>query len=68
MDWAANKYGDKAQGILTSAPSAREAAMEFVNERLKPEIMGITIRGGLTFKAGQSILPSVEPISFTRHR
>lgn len=68
VDWAANKYGDKAQGILTSAPSAREAAMEFVNERLKPEIMGITIRGGLTFKAGQSILPSVEPISFTRHR
>ncbi|MNE32324.1 hypothetical protein D3C80_1259310 [compost metagenome] len=26
--------------MLTSAPSAREAAMEFVNERLKPEIMG----------------------------
>lgn len=40
VDWAANKYGDKAQSMLTSAPSAREAAMEFVNERLKPEIMG----------------------------
>lgn len=40
VDWAANKYGDKAQSILTSAPSAREAAMEFVNERLKPEITG----------------------------
>ncbi|MGK0602918.1 conjugal transfer mating-pair stabilization protein TraG [Yokenella regensburgei] len=39
-NWAANKYGDKAQEMLTSAPSAREAAMEFVNERLKPEIMG----------------------------
>ncbi|HED3078461.1 conjugal transfer mating-pair stabilization protein TraG [Citrobacter amalonaticus] len=39
VDWAANKYGDKAQSMLTSAPSAREAAMEFVNERLKPEIM-----------------------------
>lgn len=40
VDWAVNKYGDKAQSILTSAPSAREAAMEFVNERLKPEIIG----------------------------
>lgn len=40
VDWAANKYGDKAQSMLTSAPSAREAAMEFVNERLKPEITG----------------------------
>ncbi|ELP9302769.1 conjugal transfer mating pair stabilization protein TraG [Salmonella enterica] len=40
VDWAANKYGDKAQSMLTSAPSAREAAMEFVNERLKPEIAG----------------------------
>ncbi|MFE0412576.1 conjugal transfer protein TraG, partial [Citrobacter freundii] len=28
VDWAAGKYGDKAQGMLTSAPSAREAAME----------------------------------------
>jgi conjugal transfer mating pair stabilization protein TraG len=40
VDWAANKYGDKAQSMLTSAPTAREAAMEFVNERLKPEISG----------------------------
>jgi TraG-like protein, N-terminal region. len=40
VDWSANKYGDKAQSMLTSAPSAREAAMEFVNERLKPEITG----------------------------
>nr|WP_318375306.1 conjugal transfer mating-pair stabilization protein TraG [Enterobacter sp.] len=40
VDWAANKYGDKAQSMLTSAPSAREAAMEFVNERLNPEITG----------------------------
>lgn len=40
VDWAANKYGDKAQSMLTSAPTAREAAMEFVNERLKPEITG----------------------------
>ncbi|MGK3194556.1 conjugal transfer mating-pair stabilization protein TraG [Enterobacter soli] len=40
VDWAGNKYGDKAQSMLTSAPTAREAAMEFVNERLKPEITG----------------------------
>ncbi|HDR2789685.1 TPA: conjugal transfer mating pair stabilization protein TraG [Enterobacter asburiae] len=40
VDWAGNKYGDKAQSMLTSAPAAREAAMEFVNERLKPEISG----------------------------
>lgn len=40
VNWAANKYGDKAQSMLTSAPTAREAAMEFVNERLKPEISG----------------------------
>lgn len=40
VDWAANKYGDKAQSMLTSAPTAREAAMEFVNKRLKPEITG----------------------------
>ncbi|MFK3662745.1 conjugal transfer mating-pair stabilization protein TraG [Scandinavium sp. NPDC088450] len=39
VNWAANKYGDKAQTMLTSAPSAREAAVEFVDERLKPEIM-----------------------------
>ncbi|EOC1318688.1 conjugal transfer mating pair stabilization protein TraG [Cronobacter turicensis] len=40
VNWASDKYGDKAQQILTSAPSAREAAVEFVEERLKPEIMG----------------------------
>ena len=40
VDWASNKYGDKAQSMLTSAPTAREAAMKFVNEKLKPEITG----------------------------
>lgn len=40
VNWAANKYGDKAQDMLTSAPTARTAAVEFVDERLKPEIMG----------------------------
>ncbi|MGK3373066.1 conjugal transfer mating-pair stabilization protein TraG, partial [Citrobacter youngae] len=52
VDWAANKYGDKAQGILTSAPSAREAAMEFVNERLKPEIMGDYHQGRSDLQSG----------------
>lgn len=40
VNWAANKYGDKAQGMLTSAPSAQTAAVEFMNEKLKPQIMG----------------------------
>jgi conjugal transfer mating pair stabilization protein TraG len=52
VDWAANKYGDKAQSMLTSAPSAREAAMEFVNERLKPEIMGDYQQGRADLRSG----------------
>jgi conjugal transfer mating pair stabilization protein TraG len=52
VDWAANKYGDKAQSMLTSAPSAREAAMEFVNERLKPEIMGDYQQGRADLTSG----------------
>ncbi|HDV8210723.1 TPA: conjugal transfer mating pair stabilization protein TraG [Enterobacter hormaechei] len=53
VDWAANKYGDKAQSMLTSAPSAREAAMEFVNERLKPEIMVDYQQGRSDLTSGQ---------------
>ncbi|EKY3919957.1 conjugal transfer mating pair stabilization protein TraG [Enterobacter hormaechei] len=53
VDWAANKYGDKAQFMLTSAPSAREAAMEFVNERLKPEIMSDYQQGRSDLASGQ---------------
>ncbi|WP_449544125.1 conjugal transfer mating-pair stabilization protein TraG [Lelliottia nimipressuralis] len=52
VDWAGNKYGDKAQSMLTSAPSAREAAMEFVNERLKPEIMGDYQQGRSDLSSG----------------
>lgn len=52
VDWAANKYGDKAQSMLTSAPSAREAAMEFVNERLKPEITGDYHQGRSDLETG----------------
>lgn len=53
VDWAANKYGDKAQSMLTSAPLAREAAMEFVNERLKPEIMGDYQQGRSDLTSGK---------------
>jgi len=52
VDWATDKYGDRAQGMLTSAPSAREAAMEFVNERLKPEIMGDYQQGRADLSSG----------------
>ncbi|UXY13556.1 conjugal transfer mating pair stabilization protein TraG (plasmid) [Kosakonia sp. ML.JS2a] len=54
VDWASQKYGDKAQGILTSAPTAREAAMEFVEERLKPQIMGDYQQGRSDLKTGAS--------------
>lgn len=57
VNWAANKYGDKAQGILTNAPSAREAAVEFVDERLKPEIMGDYQQGRSDLHNGGSHSP-----------
>jgi conjugal transfer mating pair stabilization protein TraG len=66
VDWAANKYGDKAQSMLTSAPSAREAAMEFVNERLKPEIMGIISRAVQILPAARSMQHSVVSILFSQ--
>ncbi|ELY4112100.1 conjugal transfer mating pair stabilization protein TraG [Cronobacter turicensis] len=52
VNWASDKYGDKAQEILTSAPSAREAAVEFVEERLKPEIMGDYRQGRADLQRG----------------
>ena len=39
VDWTTAKYGQDAEGILTNVNSARTAATEFVEERLKPEIM-----------------------------
>jgi conjugal transfer mating pair stabilization protein TraG len=39
VDWASAKYGNNAQGILTNVNSAREAATQFMKERLEPEIM-----------------------------
>jgi conjugal transfer mating pair stabilization protein TraG len=54
VNWAANKYGDKAQGMLTSAPSARAAAVEFVDERLKPEIMGDYQQGRNDLHSGET--------------
>ncbi|PKE27594.1 conjugal transfer protein TraG [Rahnella sp. AA] len=39
VDWTTAKFGNNAQGILTNVNSAREAATEFMKERLEPEIM-----------------------------
>lgn len=39
VDWTTAKYGNNAQGVLTNVNSAREAATEFMKERLEPEIM-----------------------------
>lgn len=39
VDWTTAKYGQDAEGILTNVNSARTAATEFVEEKLKPEIM-----------------------------
>ncbi|HEY3591472.1 MAG TPA: conjugal transfer protein TraG, partial [Buttiauxella sp.] len=52
VNWASEKYGDKAPAMLTSAPEAREAAMEFVNERLKPEIMADYQQGRTDLSSG----------------
>lgn len=52
VNWASEKYGDKAPAMLTSAPQAREAAMEFVNERLKPEIMADYQQGRADLSSG----------------
>ncbi|WP_273759514.1 conjugal transfer mating-pair stabilization protein TraG [Pantoea ananatis] len=38
-DWATKKYGSDAQNVLTSVTSAKNAATEFMKERLEPEIM-----------------------------
>lgn len=54
VNWAANKYGDKAQDMLTNAPSARAAAVEFVDEKLKPEIMGDYQQGRSDLQSGNS--------------
>ncbi|CAM3823809.1 hypothetical protein BS639_21210 [Rouxiella silvae] len=37
-DWAQEKYGANASRILTNAPEAQKAAVQFANERLAPEI------------------------------
>lgn len=39
VDWTTAKFGNNAQSILTNVSSAREAATEFMKERLEPEIM-----------------------------
>ncbi|MDU1196821.1 conjugal transfer mating-pair stabilization protein TraG [Kluyvera ascorbata] len=54
VNWAANKYGDKTQDMLTNAPSARAAAVEFVDEKLKPEILGDYQQGRYDLQSGNS--------------
>lgn len=39
VDWTTAKYGHDAQNVLTNVGPAREAATEFMKERLEPEIM-----------------------------
>ncbi|QQN37477.1 conjugal transfer mating pair stabilization protein TraG (plasmid) [Rahnella aceris] len=39
VDWTTAKFGNNAQNVLTNVNSAREAATEFMKERLEPEIM-----------------------------
>lgn len=54
VNWAANKYGDKTQDMLTNAPSARAAAVEFVDEKLRPEIIGDYQQGRYDLQTGGS--------------
>lgn len=54
VDWAEKKYGADTQSVLTSTPSARAAAAEFVEERLKPEIMGDYHQGRADLQSGAS--------------
>ncbi|WP_455865474.1 conjugal transfer mating-pair stabilization protein TraG [Pantoea agglomerans] len=39
VDWSTAKYGSDAQNVLTNVNTAREAATEFMKERLEPEIL-----------------------------
>ncbi|MGC0793475.1 conjugal transfer mating-pair stabilization protein TraG [Pantoea agglomerans] len=39
VDWTTAKYGSDAQNILTNVKGAEGAAMEFMHERLEPQIM-----------------------------
>ena len=42
VDWSTARYGSEAQGILTNTSNpepARQAAMEFMREKMTPEIM-----------------------------
>lgn len=62
VDWTTAKYGHDAESILTNVNSARTAATEFVEERLKPEIMSNyqsaqTVTGSAPLKPSES-LPS----------
>jgi conjugal transfer mating pair stabilization protein TraG len=52
VNWAEQKYGPDAQSTLTNVTSARAAAAEFVEERLKPEIMGDYQQGRADVQSG----------------
>lgn len=61
VNWSTAKYGDRTQDILTSAPSARVAAAEFVQERLAPEIMGDYQQGRQDLRTGDAHQPYTLP-------
>lgn len=52
VNWAEQKYGPDAQSTLTNVTTARAAAAEFVEERLKPEIMGDYQQGRADVQSG----------------
>ncbi|MGY6031898.1 conjugal transfer mating-pair stabilization protein TraG [Phytobacter sp. AG2a] len=61
VNWSTAKYGDRTQDILTSAPTARVAAAEFVQERLAPEIMGDYQQGRQDLRTGDAHQPYTLP-------
>ncbi|VYU35772.1 conjugal transfer mating pair stabilization protein TraG [Metakosakonia massiliensis] len=61
VNWSTAKYGDRTQDILTSAPTARVAAAEFVQERLAPEITGDYQQGRQDLRTGAAHQPFTLP-------
>ena len=61
VNWSSARYGDRTQDILTNAPTARTAAVEFVRERLAPEITGDYQQGRQDLKTGDAHQPFTLP-------
>lgn len=61
VNWSTARYGDRTQDILTNAPTARTAAVEFVRERLAPEITGDYQQGRQDLKTGDVHQPFTLP-------